>query len=246
MEKVILMARERKQKFKYKKKHINTLHRRKKITKGVKLQKTNKTPKKAPIKQKAKQSTIQKQKNDKALTKKSSVKTEKPVEPQQPKREITFDAKKVTAILADAQIRQNLIELGGENALSIIRNFYGNFSDDDMAKRLKLKISDVRATLNKLHNEGLVNYIREKDNETGWYSYSWSLNLPRIEKWAETQLKRIGTNGNTDYYFCSSCGSASITNFESAVNWDFKCERCSKPLEYIEESKINELYEKRK
>lgn len=236
----MVMARVKKQTFKYKKKHINTHVRDKKSRRGVSLQKKVKNAKKAIPKSK-KQDKLKA--DNKAI--KKDVKVEKKVDAPL-KKETTFDIKKVTAILADAQIRQNLIELGGENALSIIRNFYGNFSDDDLAKKLKLKISDVRATLNKLHNEGLVNYIREKDNETGWYSYSWSLNLPRIEKWADSQIKRMGTNANTDYYFCASCGAASVTNFESAVNWDFKCERCSKPLEYIEESKISELYEKRK
>lgn len=153
---------------------------------------------------------------------------------------------KVVKILSDAGVRQNLIEVGGENALAMVRNFHGNNSDDDLAKKLKIKISDVRATLNKLHNEGLVNYIREKDSETGWYSYSWSLNHERIEKWAITQSGRVGLNENSDYYFCPACGTASITNFESASGIDFRCERCNKLLEFIDEKKLNELYEKAK
>ena len=163
-----------------------------------------------------------------------------------PKKEIEIDPKsmeKVTTILADSHIRQGLIELGGENALAIIRNFYGNHSDDELAKKLKLKISDVRATLNKLHNEGLVNYIREKDSETGWYSYSWSLNLTRIERWAGSQNSKLGAlNGEVDYYFCTSCGASSITNFESASDGDFRCEKCNKLLEFIDEKKMIELF----
>ncbi len=160
---------------------------------------------------------------------------------------LQVDMQKVSSILADARIRQMLIEMGGENALAIIRNFYTNYSDEDIAKKLKLKISDVRATLNKLHNEGLVNYVREKDNETGWYSYSWSLNLPRVERWATHQANRmVQLDGNTDYYFCSGCGVASVTNLESAVVRDFKCEVCSSPLEMIEAKKMMELFERRR
>lgn len=156
-------------------------------------------------------------------------------------------AAKIALILADAYTRQMLIELGGENALALVRNFYGNHSDEELAKKLKLKISDVRATLNKLHNEGLVNYIREKDNETGWYSYSWSLNVPRIERWADNQSSRFGLpkEGSAERYFCATCGASTITGFEAAANDNFRCERCNRLLEFIDEKKILELYEKK-
>ena len=156
---------------------------------------------------------------------------------------------KVAKILSDAHVRQDLIEIGGENALVIVRNFYGNHSDEEFAKKLKIKISDVRATLNKLHNEGLVNYIREKDSETGWYSYSWSLNHDRMERWASTHIGKVaetGGDGSAEYYFCPSCGAASVTNFVSAATVEFRCERCNKLLEFIDEKKLSELYEKAK
>jgi transcription initiation factor TFIIE subunit alpha len=153
-----------------------------------------------------------------------------------------LDVEKITAILADSRVRQMLIELGGENALAIIRNFCGNHSDDEMAKKLILKISDVRATLNKLHNEGLVNYIREKDSDTGWYSYSWSLNLMRMERWAGAQSLKLGDlEGGTEYYFCPTCGESSVTNFASAAEDDFRCERCNRLLDFMDEKKLNEL-----
>ncbi len=151
---------------------------------------------------------------------------------------------KIVKILSDAGVRQNLIGIGGENALAMVRSFQGNNSDEDLAKKLKIKISDVRATLNKLHNEGLVNYIREKASETGWYSYSWSLNHDRIEKWAGIQAARIGLNSDSDYYFCPACGTSSITNFESAAGVDFRCDRCNRLLEFIDEKRLNDLYEK--
>jgi len=165
-----------------------------------------------------------------------------------PEIDYSLVTKRVIAILSDCHTRQMLIEIGGENALAIVRNFYGNQSDEELAKKLKIKISDVRATLNKLHNEGLVNYIREKDSETGWYSYSWSLNHERMERWATSQASRFSFGGEsgTDYYFCPSCGTASITNFESAAGCEFRCERCNKLLEYIDEKGITELFEKKK
>jgi transcription factor E len=175
-----------------------------------------------------------------------------PPEPPRPRLSTVEEQalmKRVVTILSDGRIRQDLIEVGGENALAIIRNFSGNQSDEDLAKRLKIKISDVRATLNKLHNEGLVNYIREKDSETGWYSYSWSLNHERMERWASNHncvAGAISAESGCEYYFCPSCGTESITNFESAACCEFRCERCNKMMEFIDDRGIAELFEKKK
>lgn len=227
-----------------------------------------KAPKKAIRKAKKKSARrIIRKKAKKILKKrlkkvKKSVKIRKPKSKPKPKKKITKVEKPVkkilteeqvkirqniSNILSDAAVRQTLIEIGGENALAIVRNFYDNHSDEELAKKLKIKISDVRATLNKLHNEGLVNYMREKDSETGWYSYSWSLNHERMEKWANTQtekLNMISDESGEQYYFCPSCGMSTVIDFESASNWDFRCERCNRLLEFIDEKRMNELVEK--
>jgi transcription initiation factor TFIIE subunit alpha len=217
---------------------------RKKSPKSIKTKKARKSEKKS----RATAAAIRPAKAPKSIKKPLK---RKPPEPElkAPSEDQQVLMQKVVKILSDSHVRQTLIEIGGENALAIVRNFYGNHSDEELAKKLKIKISDVRATLNKLHNEGLVNYIREKDSETGWYSYSWSLNHTRMEKWASSQLSRLGslgTESGEDYYFCPSCGTASITNFESAATVDFRCERCNRLLEFIDEKRMCELYEKAK
>lgn len=180
------------------------------------------------------------------VMKKADVKTE--VVPKKPTAEQIQDMKRITGILGDAYIRQSLIEVGGENALAIVRNFYGNHSDEELAKKLKIKISDVRATLNKLHNEGLVNYARAKDSETGWYSYSWTLNHNRMEKWATNQASKLNGEGESEgeRYYCPSCGAATITRFEEAMSGDFRCAHCNRMLEFLDSSKMAEIYERRR
>lgn len=240
----------------------------KKPTKAKKLLKSKKIVKKKVLRSKKTltkskkrlvkaKTTVRKAKVTKKTVKPKTVvkakTTVKPVEKkpdlEQPKIK-TPEQKKimrgVVKILSDASVRQNLIEIGGENALAIVRNFYGNCSDEELAKKLKIKISDVRATLNKLHNEGLVNYVRAKDSETGWYSYSWSLNHLRMEKWASNQILTLNPHDaeGVDYYFCPSCGTSSITNFESAADLSFRCESCNRMLEFIDEKKMLQLYER--
>ena len=155
-----------------------------------------------------------------------------------------LEMKQLVAMLLDPHARQLLIDLGGENALEIVRNFEGHASDEDLAKKLKLKISDVRATLNKLHSQGLVRYMRDKDSETGWYSYSWQLNRTRIEHWVKMRIQESidliqGNKG--DHYFCPSCGSSSIISFDLASDALFKCQKCEKSLEYLDQDRISEL-----
>ena len=154
-------------------------------------------------------------------------------------------SKRLGVILSDATARQLLVELGGENTLQIIKNFYGSLSDEDIAKKLKLKISDVRATLNKLHSVGLVDYIRKKDSETGWYSYSWSLNKEKMNKWIEDEVEGSGIkiNNGEEMYFCPSCGSDSLIHFNEATECEFRCPMCNKSLEFLDEMKASEFFE---
>jgi len=212
--------------------------------------------KKTPVRKKIKKTVPKKKKVvQKKITKKPKI-VARPKKKPEPKIEVAkvptaeqkVEMKKIVGILRDAYIRQTLIEVGGENALAIVRNFYGDNSDEELAKKLKIKISDVRATLNKLHNEGLVNYIRQKDSETGWYSYSWSLNHGRMKKWASDQTNKIMSAGNegSENYYCPSCGTSTISSFEDAVVGDFRCTQCNRMLEFLDKEKMIEIYERKR
>lgn len=155
-----------------------------------------------------------------------------------------LEMKKLYVVLSEPYARQLLIDLAGENALEIVRNFYGNLSDEDLAKKLKLKISDVRATLNRLHSQGLVKYARDKDNETGWYSYSWTLNRDRIKNWVEMKTREkidLVNGGMGDHYVCLVCGPSSIVKFEIATDLSFRCQKCNKNLEFLDQQRIADL-----
>lgn len=176
------------------------------------------------------------------LKKKKKVTVKKAAKP----RVANNNMDELNSVLSQAYVRQLLIDVGGENTLHIVRNFSQTFSDEELAKKLKLKISDVRATLNKLHNEGIVNYYRKRDGESGWYSYSWSLNMERMKNWIEMHVekKKLNLNSNGDNYYCPRCGAESISSFESAVEQNFKCRFCSRPLEFIDEERASELLNK--
>jgi len=253
---VIILAKKKTKKTIIKKKTQKKRVVAKKAPKKKKISVKRPSVKKSAVKKKIKKAVPKK----KTVVKKKVVKkpkiVAKPKKKPEPKIEIVkvptaeqkIEMKKIVGILRDAYIRQTLIEVGGENALAIVRNFYGDNSDEELAKKLKIKISDVRATLNKLHNEGLVNYIRQKDSETGWYSYSWSLNHGRMKKWASDQTNKIMNAGNegSENYYCPSCGTSTISSFEDAVVGDFRCTQCNRMLEFLDKEKMIEIYERKR
>lgn len=165
------------------------------------------------------------------------------------KSKIEHDEKmKLVGLLLTRQFhRQTLIDLAGENALAVIKGFKSLTNDEELAKSLKLKISDVRATLNKLHSEGLVRYLRTKDSETGWYSYAWVLNAEKIQEWLvgmEKEKVMHIFNDDGEKYYCESCGMESVCSFTDAMGRSFKCPNCTKQLSFLDKSKIEEIFRK--
>lgn len=156
----------------------------------------------------------------------------------QKKKMISSDLK-LTLIKPEA--RHWLIELGGENTLDVIMNLPTIPNDEELAKKLKIKVSEVRTALNKLHNSGLVTYIRNKNNETGWYSYTWTLNEEKITKQIkehEMHNELYAPQEGVVFYFCKDCGLKSAVKFEIAAECLFKCQICNSSLDFLDREKI--------
>ncbi|MBN2478165.1 hypothetical protein JXB01_02630 [Candidatus Micrarchaeota archaeon] len=154
------------------------------------------------------------------------------------------DKEELTGLLSDAYARQTLINLAGENTLDIIRIFPVMTSDEEISKKLKVKISDIRSALNKLHGNSLVTYQRKKDNETGWYSYSWSLNKGKIIEWVTARKKEREElfNETREHYFCPKCGIDSIMPFENASDYQFRCPFCNGSLNFLEKENAEKIF----
>lgn len=147
---------------------------------------------------------------------------------------------KYASLLANAHTRQLLIEMAGENAIAVIREFTEDMSDSELARRVKIKVSEVRAVLNKMHSEGLVRYTRNRDKESGWYTYIWSVNDGRMKgimgcvggKGVQEGEAAGGAGGET--YVCKNCGGGGRIPFEKAVVVLFRCSSCGSSLSYYE------------
>jgi len=126
-------------------------------------------------------------------------------------------------------------DLAGQEASPIVDLLFNKKDVNEflIAKKMKLTINQVRNILYKLSAEGLVSFIRKKDNKKGWYIYFWTLNaekcILRIEleltkkiKDLESQLK---SREQKRFYVCNSCGVEVAE--ETALENDFSCPECA-------------------
>ncbi|MBU0586052.1 hypothetical protein KJ780_00920 [Candidatus Micrarchaeota archaeon] len=214
-----------------------------KLTKIKKAKKTGKTARiqKINLKKSSKKKLLSKKKI--ILKAKIDVKDKiiVPVPESVPKKVISKDT---LSILARCEVRQWLIDLGGENTISIIKNLHEVPNDEALAKKLKIRISDVRSSLNRLHNMGLVVYMRDKNSETGWYSYSWELSEDKMKKWVNEMVasqKAMVSKEGLDIYFCKGCGPENAIAFELAIDYSFKCPSCNTGLELLDEQRLEQF-----
>jgi transcription initiation factor TFIIE subunit alpha len=139
--------------------------------------------------------------------------------------------------LKNAYVRDLLMEVAGEKALKIASGLGEPVTDEELAGFCKIKISDVRAVLNKLHSYGLATYRRTRDKDSGWYSYIWNLTLGNAPKRLE-EKKAIAAGESTyvsgaEYYVCDKHGELKIP-FEIAFENKFRCLECGSPLSFVE------------
>lgn len=183
-------------------------------------------------------------KGKKTLPKKQSKKAKPKPQEKAPQPRPRLN-KEVLGMLSNARVRHLLVDSAGENALEIIKSFSTDLSDEDLAKKLKIKISDIRSTLNHLHNLGVVQYRRHKDSETGWFSYYWSLNVIKMKSWVEEQLSTSSLPDDietSEYYFCNRCGPGAVYSFVSATDYSFRCPNCAAALAFLDDDCMKEFF----
>ena len=143
------------------------------------------------------------------------------------------------AVLVNAEARQKLIEMGGENTINIIREFDQDMSDEELARKTSIKASDVRVVLNRLHSEGLFTYTRVRDRDSGWYTYIWKLCDGKLKEFVDEYSPQQEGGETTvtiegDAYFCPNCTPEKLVAFEDASETRFKCSSCGSDMSFFE------------
>lgn len=174
---------------------------------------------------------------------------------KQPKAVAKPQPKKHEVLLQNPLVREFLTVNAGENVSNIVIQADGPVSDEELARASKLKVSDVRSVLNKLHNLGLADYERSRDKDSGWYSYTWKMNLEKAydmlrdkhAKELESLDAQLNHESTTEFYGCKRCRKDSPKMlFEQASETDFKCPKCKSVLVAADNSKTVEELAKRK
>ncbi|MEM4554299.1 MAG: hypothetical protein QXT25_00420 [Candidatus Anstonellaceae archaeon] len=154
-------------------------------------------------------------------------------------RRNTYSKKLRYVVLASAQARQRLIEMGGENTIDVIREFDKDMTDEELAKKISVKASDVRVVLNRLHTYGLFTYTRVKDKDSGWYTYVWRMCEDKLKEFAAPPQSEgeAAQNFEGEFYYCPDCGPKKFFGFEEAMELEFKCRSCGKDMVFFEQKK---------
>lgn len=146
-------------------------------------------------------------------------------------------------VLSNKFVQEYLTTNLGENSVRIIKAANAEMTDDALAAKCKLKVSEIRAVLNKLHNLRLAGYIRTKDKDTGWYSYVWRVNLSGISEVLDHSmqnemdvLERKLNEATTIFsFYCPKCSKENKIDFDVASRLSFHCPHCKKRLKEVKE-----------
>ncbi len=159
-------------------------------------------------------------------------------------------SRRVKAFLSNTAVTEFMLSLAGENAGKVLGTMEGTMSDEEIARTAKLKVSDVRSVLNKLHGHRIAVYERTRDKDTGWYYYKWSLNADAIAELLDEKKKgdreeaaRLAAEGAYSFYTCGKCTQEKY-QFETALDYLFKCPQCGSALDYVDAKAAASLQKK--
>ncbi|MBI4214549.1 hypothetical protein HY546_01005 [archaeon] len=138
--------------------------------------------------------------------------------------------------LSSPLVREFVQKSAGDNALRIIRCLDKGLTDDQIAKRTRLEVNEIRAVLNRLHYLGVIIYSKEKSSKSNWYTYTWFLNDARIKELLHGQLReeheklREKLSMEEAYVFFKCLNGCEKIPFELAFEYDFKCPGCGNSM----------------
>lgn len=148
---------------------------------------------------------------------------------------------------ASAELVQSFLKgVGGEAAIGvamICEKKGSQVTDEELAKKMKLKVTEVRAVLNRLHYRGIACYKKTKNRKSGWYNYTWEIKKKRIvelilaEQQETIEKLEAKQDFEKNYSFFSCKNNCTMVPFEIATEYQFKCPECGRTMDYFDYSK---------
>jgi len=132
-------------------------------------------------------------------------------------------------------VRDLLDTIGGEDAINLVKICEKKkkmATDEEISKKMKKKVTEVRAILNKLHFRGIAYYQKTRNQKTGWYNYTWEIKKDRIaeiiseqqEENLEKLTQKMNLEADYSFFDCEKCNHREV--FEIAAEYNFLCPTC--------------------
>ncbi len=156
-------------------------------------------------------------------------------------------AKIPTKKIYELQIAKEFLKAaGGQYAIDLVKICEAKrrpVTDEELGKKMPLKVTEIRTILNRLHYRGIACYQKTKNPKTGWYSYTWEIKNSRIaEILIETHAedidklrKEIEFEGTHEFF--SAGKDLPGYPFEIAAEYNFKDPETGKSLVAVDNKK---------
>lgn len=156
--------------------------------------------------------------------------------------------------IADLAVVSEFLEtLGGKELVEMVKICEKKrkaFNDEDISKKMGIKVTEVRAMLNKLHYRGIAAYQKSRNQKTGWFNYSWELKKDRLAEIIINQQREAlnklnekkNLEGDYNFFDCDSCTER--LPFEVATEYNFICPNCGGVMNSSNSSKKQKEVEK--
>ena len=182
----------------------------------------------------------------------TKVELDKKIESEAQKKEYKIAAKQIIdGMLADGQSSDYLERMVSQKAKDVIALLSRPRSDEEIAKKLDIKINTIRRILNVLQGFGVTNYSISKSKD-GWLSFVWEIDTKKAGFFTDYinsgELKTdIVTDSCNDYFVCDKCYKENrlILTFDAAYESNFKCV-CEKNLSQVTKEQVSTLILKAK
>lgn len=156
------------------------------------------------------------------------------------------------SVLDEVSVREYLRKLVDDDGVRIVEAIpKREITDEEIADLTDIKLNSVRKVLYILYENRMANYRRQRNDETGWLTYIWKVDLDdlddlikeEIDKLLKNLEQRVELEKNNVFYVCmSGCGRLL---FDVAAKTEFKCPICDSPLQYEDNRLIIDAIENR-
>ncbi|MBS3062692.1 MAG: hypothetical protein J4203_02375 [Candidatus Diapherotrites archaeon] len=130
-------------------------------------------------------------------------------------------------------------KVGGDYAPELVKiceNRGKPITDEEIGKKLPLKITEIRTILNRLHFRGIAAYQKTRNTNTGWYSYTWEISAGRVaelilDEQAQEITKLEKRSEFEEGHAIFNCKrKCSDFPFEVAAEYQFRCPECGETM----------------